>query len=300
MTAEGTGGVGDRDEPGGTAAEAGGGTAAAGGGEPESSDSLRTFGAVVQALREHAGLSRAEFGTLVGLSKHTVASIEVGRRMPDPDFVERAEPVLGSTGALRKAVRHITRQPGLAVWFRRWARLEATAVTLYTYECRLIPGLLQTEAYARALFTNQLPPLGDDQIEAQWLARAEQQRLLWERPNTAYSFILEEQLFLRRTGGAEVTRELIGHVLEVAQRRNIEIQVMPLVRKTHAGLDGPMRLLEAPDNRWLAYCESQESGQFIPDPKVVSMLQMRYARMRSQALTLDDSLGLLQRMRGDQ
>ncbi|MET8407269.1 helix-turn-helix transcriptional regulator [Streptomyces sp. NPDC005195] len=267
-------------------------------GEPESSDSLRTFGAVVQALREHAGLSREEFGERVRFSKHTVASVELGRRMPDPTFVERAEDVLGNTGALRKAAGHLARQPGLAAWFRQWARLEATAITLYTYECRLIPGLLQTEAYARTLFTNQLPPLDDAQIEAQWVARAERQRLLRERPNTAFGFILEEGVLLRRTGGVEVARGLIDHVLEIAQLRNVEVQVMPQVQETHAGLDGPMQLLESPDNRWFAYCEGQESGQLIVDPKVVSMLQMRYARMRSQALTLQDSLSLLQRMRG--
>lgn len=269
------------------------------GGEPESSDSLRTFGAVVQALREHAGLSREEFGDLVGLSKHTVASVELGRRMPDPTFADRSEPVLGNTGALRKSAPCLSRQPGLAAWFRRWARLEATAITLYTYECRLIPGLLQTEAYSRTLFTNQLPPMDDEQIEAQWAARAERQRLLRERPNTAFAFILEEHLFRRRTGGLEVTRELIDHVLAIAELRNVEIQVMPTEQETHAGLDGPMQLLETPENKWFAYCEGQESGQFIVDSKVVSMLQMRYARMRSQALTLKDSVSLLQRMRGD-
>jgi transcriptional regulator with XRE-family HTH domain len=268
------------------------------GGEPGSSDSLRTFGAVAQALREHAGLSREEFGERVRFSKHTVASVELGRRMPDPTFVERAEEVLGNTGALRKAAGHLARQPGLAAWFRQWARLETTAITLYTYECRLIPGLLQTEAYARTLFTNQLPPLDDGQIEAQWVARAARQRLLRERPNTAFGFILEEGVFLRRTGGLEVTRDLFDHVLEIAKLRNVEIQVMPQERKTHAGLDGPMQLLETPDNRRFAYCEGQESGQLIADPKVVSMLQMRYARMRSQALTLEDSVSLLQRRRG--
>ena len=71
------------------------------GGEPESSDSLRTFGAVVQGLREHAGLSREEFGELVRFSKHTVASVELGRRMPDPVFVERAEEVASTTAADR-------------------------------------------------------------------------------------------------------------------------------------------------------------------------------------------------------
>ncbi|MER5821823.1 Scr1 family TA system antitoxin-like transcriptional regulator [Streptomyces mirabilis] len=269
------------------------------GGEPESSDSLRTFGAVVQALREHAGLSREEFGERVRFSKHTVASVELGRRMPDPTFVERAEEVLGNTGALRKAAGHLARQPGLAAWFRQWARLETTAITLYTYECRMIPGLLQTEAYARTLFTNQLPLLDDEQIEAQWVARAERQRLLRERPNTAFAFILEEGLFLRRTGGVEVTRGLIDHVLGFAELRNVELQVMPQVQETHAGLDGPMRLLETPENTWFAYCEGQRGGLLIPDLKEISVLQRRYARMRAQALNFENSVGLLQRMRGE-
>jgi transcriptional regulator with XRE-family HTH domain len=217
-------------------------------GEPESSDSLRTFGAVVQGLREHAGLSREEFGELVRFSKHTVASVELGRRMPDAEFVQRAEEVFGRTGALQKAAGCLERQPGLAAWFRRWARLEQVAITLYTYECRLIPGLLQTEAYARTLFTNQLPPLDDGQVEAQWVARSERQRLLRDRPNTAFSFLLEEHLFRRRHGGVEVTRELIDHVFEVSQLRNVEIQIMPTEQEAHAGLDGPMQLLETPEN----------------------------------------------------
>lgn len=273
-------------------------TVGTGGGEPESSDSLRTFGAMIQGLREHAGLSREEFGDLVRFSKHTVASVELGRRMPDVTFVERADEALGNTGALRKAARRLVRQPGLAAWFRQWARLESVAIALYTYECRMIPGLLQTEAYARALFADRLPPLDDAQIEAQWAARAERQRLLRERPNTAFSFILEEHLLLRRTGGVEVTRELVDHLLEIAELRNVEIQIMPLVQESHAGLAGPMQLLETPENEWFAYNECQRGGMFVSDQKEISVLQRRYARMRSQALTMQDSMSLLQRMRG--
>ncbi len=269
-----------------------------GAGEPEASDSLKAFGEVVKAFRKRAGLTQEEFAPRVRYSVPTVASIEQGRRFPPGDFVTRAEEVLEAFGALRGAARHLSRQPGLASWFRQWARFEAEAVSLYTYECRLIPGLLQTEAYARTLFTNQLPPLSDDQVEAQWAARAERQRLLRERPNTAFSFILEEHMFLRRMGGAEVTRELIDHLLGLAELRNVEVQLMPLVRNAHAGLDGPMQLLETPDARWFAYNEGQRGGMFVPERKEVSVLQMRYARMRSQALSLDDSLSLLQQMRG--
>ncbi|MEV7685429.1 Scr1 family TA system antitoxin-like transcriptional regulator [Streptomyces bungoensis] len=267
--------------------------------EPESSDSLRTFGAVVQALREYHRLSREEFGRHVGFSKHTVASVELGRRMPDVEFVEAAERVLGNTGALTKAAGFLERHPGLASWFRRWAGLEQLAITLYTYECRMIPGLLQAEAYARQLFVDELPPLTDEQIEANWAARAERQRLLRERSNTAFSFIIEEHMLLRCTGGRAVMQETIDHLLEITRLRNVEIQIMPLKRESHAGLHGPMQLLETSEHKWFAYMEAPECGQFVSDPKVISVLNGRYARMRSQALSIDDSVSLLERMRGD-
>lgn len=275
-----------------------GGTAGNSGAEPESSDSLKAFGEVLKAFRKRARLTQEQFAPRVRYSVPTVASIEQGRRFPPADFVDRAEEVLDAFGALRGAARHLSRRPGLASWFRQWAQLEAEAVALYTYECRLIPGLLQTEAYARSLFSERLPPLGDDQIEARLSARTDRQRILTERPNTAYSFIVEEHVFLRETGGPEASAELIDHVLKLARFRNIEVQVMPQARGNHAGIDGPMQLLETPDNRWFGYCEGQESGQFISDLKVVSMLQIRYARMRSQALSLEDSLSLLRQIRG--
>jgi transcriptional regulator with XRE-family HTH domain len=267
--------------------------------EPVPSDGMKTFGAVLKSFRKRAGATQEGLAYEVGCSSHFLASIEQGRRFPPPGFIDRCEAALDAFGTLRLAANQLSRsKPGLASWFRHWARLEQEAVALYTYECRLIPGLLQTAAYARTLFVNQLPPLGDEQIEAQLSARMERQRLLTERPNTAYSFILEEHMFLRRTGGHDVTMELIDHILGFAERRNIELQIMPVMKENHAGLAGPIQLLETPENRWFAYAEGQRSGQFISDPKEISVLQMRYARMRAQALSFEESASLLERMRG--
>ncbi|AQS66283.1 helix-turn-helix transcriptional regulator [Streptomyces pactum] len=267
--------------------------------EPDPSDSLRTFGAVVQALREHEGLSRAEFAALVRFSKHTVESAELGRRMPDESFVGRAEEVLGNTGALRKAAGHLTRgEAGLAAWFRRWARLEKVAVSLCTYECRLVPGLLQSEGYMRALCEEDIPPMSDDALEATVRARMERQMLLKERPNTTFDFIVEEAVFMRRLGGVNVTRDLIDHVLEVSTPRNVTLQIMPANSEHHACMAGPIQLLETPEGSWRGYSEGQENGRLIADPKQVSRLHMRYARLRSQALSPKDSVGLLERIRG--
>ncbi|WP_405908986.1 helix-turn-helix transcriptional regulator [Streptomyces sp. NBC_00828] len=268
--------------------------------EPDPSDSLRTFGAVVQALREHAGLSRAEFGDRVRFSKHTVESVELGRRMPDESFVELGEEATGNTGAMRKSAKFLTRgEAGLAAWFRRWARLERIAVSLCTYECRLVPGLLQSEGYARAVFGNSIPPLSDEQLEDQVAARLERQKLLRARPNVPFSFIVEEHIFRRRLGGTEVTRGLLDHVLELTAPRNVTLQIMPLDAEFHACLDGPVQLLETPERRRLAYSEGQQNGRLISDAKEVSLLYQCYDTLRSQALNPQDSRGLLERMRGE-
>ncbi|MEU7468689.1 Scr1 family TA system antitoxin-like transcriptional regulator [Streptomyces sp. NPDC044984] len=112
--------------------------------------------------------------------------------MPDASFVERAEEALGNTGALRHSARFLTRgDAGLAVWFRQWARLERTAVSLCTYECRLVPGLLQSEGYVRTLCENEIPPLSDDALETTVQMRMERQQLLRERPNATFDFVIE-------------------------------------------------------------------------------------------------------------
>ncbi|MFF6883049.1 helix-turn-helix domain-containing protein [Streptomyces sp. NPDC012421] len=268
--------------------------------EPDPSDSLRTFGAVVQALREHAGLSRAEFAKLVRFSKHTVESVELGRRMPDEVFVDRGDAALGNTGALRRSAPFLSRaEAGLAVWFRRWARLEKVAVSLCTYECRLVPGLLQSEAYARAVFDGTIPLLTDRKLETQLAARQKRQRMLLERPTVPFSFIVEEHVFRRRFGGVEEMRELLDHILEASAPRNVTLQIVPMEAGLHACLDGAVRLLETLDGRRFGYSEGQQNGRLVSDPKEVRLLYQRYDTLRSQALNPKESRGLLERLRGE-
>jgi transcriptional regulator with XRE-family HTH domain len=270
--------------------------------EPDPSDSLRTWGAVTQALREHAGYSRAEFADLVRFSKHMVESVEQGRRMPDVTYVERADELLGNTGALRRSSRFVTRgrgDVGLAAWFRQWARLERVAVSLCTYECRLVPGLLQSRDYARAVFEGTVPVTPDDQLDNFMDRRMERQRMLFERPTTPFSFIVEEHVLRRRFGDATRMRGLFDHVLELSAPRNVTLQIVPLEAGLHACLDGPVQLLETPKGQRLAYSEGQQNGRLISDSKEVGLLHQRYDTLRSQALNAKDSRALLERLRGE-
>ncbi|MFE0421983.1 helix-turn-helix domain-containing protein [Streptomyces sp. NPDC058953] len=265
------------------------------------SDSLKTFGEIIRAFRKRQGLTQEQLAPLVNYSPETVASIEQGRRFPPADFVEAAEDLFDAFGAIRGPAKHLARQPGLANWFRQWAKLEAEAISLYTYECRVVPGLLQTGAYARAVSLS-VPPLPDeDDLEQRIRARLARQELLStsRKPPTAFSFIVEQAVLERHTGGKDVTRELFDHLIDVIERHwNVEFQIMPLRQPVHAGLDGSLQLAETPDHTWFGYSEGQENGRLIRDRKEISLLQQRYAKMRSQALTPEDSLSLLKRLRG--
>ncbi|MDX2294468.1 MULTISPECIES: helix-turn-helix domain-containing protein [Streptomyces] len=268
------------------------------GSEPETSESLKAFGEVVKAFRRRAGLTQEQFAPKVGYSVPMVASIEQGRRVPSKKFVDKAEEVLDAFGVIRAAAKHLTRKAGLAKWFEEWAELEPLAVTLYTFESRMVPGLFQTPAYARTLFEKQIPAMSDDKIESNLVTRVERASILTDRPETIYSFTIEEHAVRRQVASVEVMRAQIDHILTLGERRNIDVQIMPQSRGYHAGLGGPLCLLETEDNAWYAYCEGQGTGQLTSDPKEVSMLQQRYARMRAQALSVEASVGLLQEIRG--
>ncbi|MGW2677407.1 helix-turn-helix domain-containing protein [Streptomyces sp. NPDC001436] len=259
---------------------------------------LWEFGQTVKAFRKHAGLTQEQLRTQLGYSVQYVASVEQGRRHPSPGFIECAEQVLNAFGVIKTVANRLTRRRGLASWFRRWAELEQQAIALNTYECRSIPGLLQTEAYARALVADVVPPPSPAEAEDRIKARLDRQAVLYRVPYTVFSFIIDEAVILRQTGGPEVTRELIDHLLEVAALPNVDLQIMPLVSPHHAGLGGAFQLLETGDHEWAGYSEGQQSGRVLHDPKDVSLLHQRYAKLRMQALNPADSVGLLMRMRG--
>ncbi|MEU1470735.1 helix-turn-helix transcriptional regulator [Streptomyces sp. NPDC005761] len=269
-------------------------------GEPELSDSLRTFGAVLKALREAAGLTQEDFAPRVQYSPAYIAKIEQGKRFPPENLPERAAEALGPVAGkvLGAAARSLRRRAGLASWFQQWAGIEEEAITLYAYECRGIPGLLQPEGYIRAVFERQLPPLTETQIQRQVTARLERQRLLCERPNTAFSFVVEQGILERQVGGARVTALVIDHLLHIGRHTNVEIQVMPLRQQDHTGIDGQMYLAESQANQWFGYTEGHRSSALLTAPSEVSILLQRYGKLRSQALDCRATVSLLERMRG--
>lgn len=258
---------------------------------------LRVFGRQLKRFRLRAGLERAVFGSMTGYSVSTIAAYEQGRRVPPPKFIDQADEVLDAGGVLQEMKEEVARAQ-FPAFFRDAASLEREAVELHVYEMYAVPGLLQTEEYARAVFAVRRPLLDEDRIEQGLSARLARQEIFARKPAPLVSFVLEECVLQRPLGGREVLRGQLEQVLLIGHKRNVEIQVMPVSREDHGALGGPFTLIDTPEGRRIAYAEVQGDSRLYSGQPKVRELEARYGILRAQALTPSESLAYVEKLLG--
>ncbi|MFE2761927.1 helix-turn-helix domain-containing protein [Streptomyces halstedii] len=261
--------------------------------------SWHVIGAQLATFRKAAGLTQASLADRFCVGEDTIASIEQGRRTLQADFAAALDELLDTKGVLRVAVSKVPQKEQFPAFVQDFVEYEREAVTLLSYENQVVPGQLQTEEYARAVFVSLYPPLEDDELEERVVARLDRQSMLDRKPRPMVSFLIEEGILRRPIGGRRVLREQIRHLRQCAELPFLGLQIMPTDRKTHAALDGPMVLLETPDHDQLAYVEGQRVSFLIDDLDEVCVLQQKYGMLRSQALSPEESMRLLDDLLGE-
>ncbi|MET9440065.1 helix-turn-helix transcriptional regulator [Streptomyces sp. NPDC006610] len=259
---------------------------------------LRCFGRQMKLLREAAGLTRAQLGERVGYSEAQIAAVEQGRRIPKPELIDAVDREVGARGVLVVMKEEVDRAR-YPTFFRRYVQLEAEAVELHAYDSHVIKGLLQTEEYARAVFSMWRPLLDEEVVEQRVAARMERKRLFERRPAPLLSFVIEEHVLRRLLGGREVLRGQLEQLLVYGHQRNVELQIMPTDREEHAGLGGPFTLIHSEKQRRMAYAEVQGLSSLHTEPKKVSSLEATYGVLRAQALTPRESLAFVEKLLGE-
>ncbi|MFF0381986.1 helix-turn-helix transcriptional regulator [Streptomyces sp. NPDC004286] len=256
------------------------------------------FGRVLKRLRVQAGVDRAELGRRTGYSAATIASYEVGRRIPNAKFIRQADGVLDVGGMLVDFIEDMERAQYPA-FFQDAARLEREAVGWHVYDALVVNGLLQTEEYARAVFTMWRPPLDDETIEQRVVARLARQEVFERKPAPTISFVMEEALLRKGWGGSTVMRGQLEQILLIGQRRNVEIQVMPNECEEHAGLGGTFTLINTAKGRRIGYGDAHKGSRLYTDDQTVREMEERYGILRAQALTPRKSLELVEKLLGE-
>ncbi|MGW4229212.1 helix-turn-helix domain-containing protein [Streptomyces sp. NPDC004980] len=257
------------------------------------------IGAQLATFRKAARLTQAALADRFCVGEDTIASIEQGRRPLQADFAAQLDELLDTKGVLRVAVAKVPQKERFPAFVQDFVEYEQEAVTLLSYENQVVPGQLQTEGYARAVFVSLYPPLEEDELEERVAARLDRQRMFDRRPRPMANFLLEESILKRPLGGPSVLREQIQHLRRCSELPFLGIQIMPTRREAHAALDGPMVLLETPDHDQLAYVEGQRVSVLIDDLDEVSVLQQKYGMLRSQALSPEEGVRLLDDLLGE-
>ncbi|MER6435352.1 Scr1 family TA system antitoxin-like transcriptional regulator [Streptomyces sp. NPDC001185] len=269
----------------------------------EAGGTARVVAALAKALREQQRLSQEELGALIGYTGSAVSAMETCAQPASDQMLIKLEESIGlGLGVFEKARGYI-RADKYPAQFKDYALLEQRALTLSTYVTVVVHGLFQTESYARALIGGGYPPLKDERVDELVEGRVARQVLFDREPLALIELILDEAVLRRKIGSAVVMRNQLLRLSELACRRNVTVQVMPLdrgLRGAYAAARGPMTLLETLGHDHLVYLEPQDESLLISDPAKVSTYAQRYAKIRSEAMSPDESLHLIQKLAGDQ
>ncbi|MEJ8643010.1 helix-turn-helix transcriptional regulator [Streptomyces sp. MS1.HAVA.3] len=259
---------------------------------------LAALGRQLRAWREDAGIRAADFGTAVGYGEDLVRKVEAGKRIPRPEYLDRADEALGASGkiAAMKADMEQVRYPKKV---RDLAKLEGRAVEIGVYSTHVIHGLLQTPEHARALFEMRQPAYPQDEVERYTAARMARQSVFDRSPAPALSFVHEASALRRPIGGTMAWRRQLERLLEVSELRSVSLQVMPNEREAHAGMDGGIEILKFEDGTAVGRSEGAFNGRPVSDLKRLRVLELRYGIIRAEALTPRESRDFIKELLGE-
>ncbi|MEV0621278.1 helix-turn-helix transcriptional regulator [Nonomuraea sp. NPDC050404] len=239
------------------------------------------FGRELRRLRLAEGWTLEALGARVGYSGTMVGYFELAKRPVPETFVATAEGALGLDGELAALWKEINPKH-TPKWFRQWPKIEKAAVAIRTWQPLVMPGLLQTEAYAGALLRAE-PGAMDEQVKEMVRARLERQSIFQRVVPPMYAAVMDEGILHRPVGGRKVMREQLEHLLTLMTHPKITIQVVPLEVGATPGLLGGFSIAQLSHGLDTAYLESASNGQVTDRADEVRAISLRYDAIRAWA-----------------
>lgn len=270
---------------------------------------LRRLAGTLRRLRADRGLSREEVSEATGINTATLYRIEKARVRPQartltamltlyevPDDERAALMKLlkdsAQSGLLQAYVDELPEEYGTYIEFEQEAR------SVWNYESLYIPGLLQTEAYAKAVIPGTMPSLTREQVEQRLLARMERQAVLQRDPPLRLWAICDEAAIHRAVGGPHVMREQLLHLINAMELPHVTLQVVPFDVGAHPGMPGSFVVMDFPDDPQVVYLDSMAGDLFLEEKAEVRRYTALYEHLRALALSPDATCQLLSRVAG--
>jgi transcriptional regulator with XRE-family HTH domain len=266
------------------------------------SPALVTLGAAIRRHREAAGLKQAQLATTLNYSDGWVSNVETGQLRPRRQAVMACERALGLPDGVLLDIYGLIKEdtPHPVGSFERYADAERRATVIRQYDALVVPGLLQTPDYARALIAAGRPAARPEVIETLLSARLERQEILTRDDPPTLWLVMDETVLRRPIGGRAVHIAQLDALLAAAECPGVAIQVIPLATGAHAGLTCTFTILSFKDGPDVAYTEDRELGHFHDKPELVRAWFDTYEALRVVTQPAAASLELIEQIREEQ
>jgi transcriptional regulator with XRE-family HTH domain len=258
-----------------------------------SANPLAFFAAELKRLRSIAGMTQEQLAEATTYSPSLVAAIETCRRIPSDDFAERADKALGTDGILAR-LQALVESTAVLPWFKDLVEVERRATEIRIYETYVIPGLLQTEDYARCSIGATRPVITAEEIDRAVALRMTRQETLYREDDPPRLWvILDESVLYRVNGGHQVMREQLQHLTKASEQPNIVVQVIPNSEGSTSAGGRNFILLTLRSDPAMAYLEDIRSARYLRKPDDVVQYSLTYDHLRSNALSDMKSAALI-------
>ncbi|WP_329104619.1 helix-turn-helix transcriptional regulator [Micromonospora sp. NBC_01699] len=242
--------------------------------------------------RLKAGLTQAQLGERIHYSDTQVSAIETGSKPVTLDYLRLVDAALDLDDHFQVMWEELVKDSDAPVWLREWMVLEREATALRWYEHAFVPGLLQTEAYARAIF-GASHRLHRDEVDPQVAARIERQAIL-AGPSAPDLFVVIDQMVLTRMAGSrKIMAEQVEHLLACVEEPKIHVQVIPTALGLYSGLQGAFIIADLPDAHRAGYVDNQLTAQIVERPADVASLGVSWDALRYEALPRSQTMEVL-------
>jgi transcriptional regulator with XRE-family HTH domain len=249
------------------------------------------YGDWLKQQREKAGLTQQQLAEAAVMTRSHIAHIEAGRRTPSKEDARRLDRALNTGNVLSSFLP--PEEAAVADYFESARLLEQQAVMIREFALSFVPGILQTERYARAVLSTSFPRVGEEECDGRLVTRLERAKILDDPVTPTVWVLLDEAVLHRAVGGGQVMAEQMNHLAQLVESDRVRIHVMPYEVGSYQLAQSLLTLMDFEDQPPVAYSEGLELGKLHDSPAVVSKLQGAYALALSDALPLKESLAML-------
>lgn len=263
----------------------------------------RRLGFELRRLRESAGVTIDSVADRLECSSSKISRIETGQIGASPKDVRDMLAIYGVEGDNAEELVQVAREARQKGWWHLYGTvltgayvgLEAAAAAIHAYEAQLVPGLLQTSDYARAVIRAARPDIAIEELDRRIHVRKIRQSLLIQEDPIDFWAVLDEAVFHRIVGNASVMSKQLDHLVQQADLPNVTLQVLPFAAGAHAGMDGTFAILgyeEAVDPD-VVFAENAAGGLFLEKDDELARYRFIFDHLRASSLPPNTSVELI-------